>query len=241
MHTGFLLKNEDLAKFLAWSRCASPKLRLACIFCDMTRLMLAILRALLVALSRSFRSRRDLVLENLALRQQLVVLATKHPHPGPVIDLNAGGTQGRGRSGSSPFGTRVIDRGDSAACKIGRSRNFGSRSCTATKHAFCSTEERRAARSSGSPSSATVSLAANEGHQSASSLSPGTRYYLSQRRLFLRKNMPAILEDAGCTFSPRMQFIIHELWREWIAWKTRLRKPRPRSNKSLNKTRVAAD
>jgi transposase len=36
-------------------------------------------------------------------------------------------------------------------------------------------------------------------------------------RLFLRKNMPAILEDAGCTLSPRMQFIIHGLWREWIA------------------------
>src|SRR3954452_20530927 len=63
------------------SSCASPKLRLACIFCDMTRLMPAILRTLLIALSRSFRSRRDLVLENLALRQQLVVLAAKHPRP----------------------------------------------------------------------------------------------------------------------------------------------------------------
>jgi hypothetical protein len=47
--------------------------------------MQAILRALLVALSRSFPCRRDLVLENLALRQQLVVLAAKHPHPRLVV------------------------------------------------------------------------------------------------------------------------------------------------------------
>ena len=47
----------------------------------MTRSMLAIFRALLVALNRSFRSRCELVLENLALRQQLVVLRAKHPHP----------------------------------------------------------------------------------------------------------------------------------------------------------------
>jgi putative transposase len=43
--------------------------------------MRAILRALLVASSRCFLSRRDLVLENLALRQQLAVLAAKHPRP----------------------------------------------------------------------------------------------------------------------------------------------------------------
>jgi hypothetical protein len=43
--------------------------------------MRAILRALLDALSRCFLSRRDLVLENLALRQQLAVLAAKHPRP----------------------------------------------------------------------------------------------------------------------------------------------------------------
>ena len=36
-------------------------------------------------------------------------------------------------------------------------------------------------------------------------------------RLFLRKNMPAIIEDAGSTLSPRMQFIIHGLWKEWVA------------------------
>jgi transposase len=36
-------------------------------------------------------------------------------------------------------------------------------------------------------------------------------------RLFLRKNMPAILEDAANTLSTRMQFIIHSLWQEWIA------------------------
>ena len=43
--------------------------------------MRAILKALLVSLSRCFQSRRDLVLENLALRQQLAVLAAKHPRP----------------------------------------------------------------------------------------------------------------------------------------------------------------
>lgn len=39
------------------------------------------MRSLLAALSRCFLSRRDLVLENLALRQQLAVLAAKHPAP----------------------------------------------------------------------------------------------------------------------------------------------------------------
>jgi transposase len=38
-----------------------------------------------------------------------------------------------------------------------------------------------------------------------------------QGRLYLRKNMPAILEGAGAVLSPRMQRILHELWREWIA------------------------
>jgi len=41
--------------------------------------MLRLLRLLLVLTVRSFRSRRDLILENLALRQQLAVLKQKHP------------------------------------------------------------------------------------------------------------------------------------------------------------------
>ncbi len=63
------------------STCASPKLHLVCVFYDITRFMRVILRAFLVALSCGFRSRRDLVLENLALRQQLAVLVAKHPRP----------------------------------------------------------------------------------------------------------------------------------------------------------------
>src|ERR1700722_5865923 len=43
--------------------------------------MLRLLRLLLVLFSRFFRSRRDLVLENLALRQQLSVLERRHPRP----------------------------------------------------------------------------------------------------------------------------------------------------------------
>lgn len=43
--------------------------------------MPASLRALLAALSRCFWSRRDLLLENLALRQQLAVFAARHPRP----------------------------------------------------------------------------------------------------------------------------------------------------------------
>ena len=39
------------------------------------------LRLLFVLLTQSFRSRRDLLLENLALRQQLAVLKAKHPQP----------------------------------------------------------------------------------------------------------------------------------------------------------------
>jgi hypothetical protein len=38
-----------------------------------------------------------------------------------------------------------------------------------------------------------------------------------QGRLYLRKNMPAILEDAEVTLSPRMRDILHDLWREWIS------------------------
>jgi hypothetical protein len=43
--------------------------------------MLHILRLLIVVLIRSLRSRRNLLLENLALRQQLAVLARRHPQP----------------------------------------------------------------------------------------------------------------------------------------------------------------
>jgi transposase InsO family protein len=43
--------------------------------------MLRSLRLLLILLIRSFSSRRNLLLENLALRQQLAVLARKHPQP----------------------------------------------------------------------------------------------------------------------------------------------------------------
>src|SRR5580700_5134165 len=39
------------------------------------------LRLLFLFFARSFRSRRDLLLENLALRQQLAVLARRHPQP----------------------------------------------------------------------------------------------------------------------------------------------------------------
>jgi len=45
------------------------------------RSMPDMLRVLFVALSRCVQSRRDLVLKNLALRQQLAVFAAKHPGP----------------------------------------------------------------------------------------------------------------------------------------------------------------
>ena len=43
--------------------------------------MLRLLRLLAVLFTRLFRSRRDLLLENLALRQQLAALKRKHPQP----------------------------------------------------------------------------------------------------------------------------------------------------------------
>ena len=43
--------------------------------------MLRLLRLLAVLFTRLFRSRRDLLLENLALRQQLSVFERKHPQP----------------------------------------------------------------------------------------------------------------------------------------------------------------
>lgn len=43
--------------------------------------MLQVLGLLLISILRSFRSRRSLFLENLALRQQLAILKRKHPRP----------------------------------------------------------------------------------------------------------------------------------------------------------------
>src|SRR5215469_7369382 len=43
--------------------------------------MLRLLKLIFGAFVRSFRARRDLLLENLALRQQLAVLARRHPQP----------------------------------------------------------------------------------------------------------------------------------------------------------------
>ena len=43
--------------------------------------MARLLRLLQAFISNSFRSRRDLFLENLALRKQLVVLAARRPRP----------------------------------------------------------------------------------------------------------------------------------------------------------------
>jgi hypothetical protein len=43
--------------------------------------MLFLLRALIVLFARCFRSRRDLLFENLALRQQLAVMRKRHPQP----------------------------------------------------------------------------------------------------------------------------------------------------------------
>ena len=46
-----------------------------------TGFMLRLLRLLFVLVARSFRSRRDLFLENLALRQQLAVVKERRPQP----------------------------------------------------------------------------------------------------------------------------------------------------------------
>ena len=46
-----------------------------------TGFMLRLLRLLFVLAARSFHSRRDLLLENLALRQQLAVLNARRPRP----------------------------------------------------------------------------------------------------------------------------------------------------------------
>src|ERR1035438_9137909 len=55
-----------------------PQLRLSPYDTDF---MLCLLRFLVVCLIRIFRSRRDLLLENLALRQQLVVMKQRYPRP----------------------------------------------------------------------------------------------------------------------------------------------------------------
>ena len=46
-----------------------------------TDFLLCLLRSLVVFFIRIFSSRRDLLLENLALRQQLVVLKQRYPRP----------------------------------------------------------------------------------------------------------------------------------------------------------------
>ena len=46
--------------------------------------MLRLLRLLSILFARFFRSRRDLLLENLALRQQLAILKRRHPQPLPA-------------------------------------------------------------------------------------------------------------------------------------------------------------
>jgi hypothetical protein len=43
--------------------------------------MLRLLKLIFGVFDRSFRARSDLLLENLALRQQLAVLARRHPQP----------------------------------------------------------------------------------------------------------------------------------------------------------------
>src|ERR1700676_4144726 len=43
--------------------------------------MLRLLRLLTILIAQLFRSRRDLLLEDLALRQQLAVLRQRRPHP----------------------------------------------------------------------------------------------------------------------------------------------------------------
>jgi len=48
---------------------------------DNQRLMLHLIRFLFASILRVFRTRRSLVLENLVLRQQLIVLKRKHPRP----------------------------------------------------------------------------------------------------------------------------------------------------------------
>ena len=74
-----LLSNEEDERFVRFGQ--SP--------CK-TGLMLRLLRLLPVLATRFFRSRRDLLLENLALRQQLAVLKRRHRQPrfGPSEKLS---------------------------------------------------------------------------------------------------------------------------------------------------------
>jgi hypothetical protein len=56
------------------------------------------------SLSRCFHSRQSLLLENLALRQQLAILKHRHPRPklGPLYKLS-----GRSPASSGPLGSRL--------------------------------------------------------------------------------------------------------------------------------------
>src|ERR1039457_2790082 len=67
-----------------------PGIRFGSFTCK-TGLMLRPLRLILVLYSRFFHSRRDLLLENLALRQQLGVLQRRRPQPRLVFLTNSSG------------------------------------------------------------------------------------------------------------------------------------------------------
>src|ERR1035438_5677803 len=69
-------QNNDLS----WNQEDEGLIRLGLSECK-TVPMLCLLGLLPVLVSRLFRSRRDLLLENLGLRQQLAVLKRKHPKP----------------------------------------------------------------------------------------------------------------------------------------------------------------
>jgi hypothetical protein len=69
-------QNNDLP----WNQEDEGFIRLGLSECK-TGPMVCLLRLLPVLASRLFRTRRDILLENLALRQQLAVLKRKHPKP----------------------------------------------------------------------------------------------------------------------------------------------------------------
>src|SRR5713226_7703366 len=52
-----------------------------------SKAMLSLLRALLASVRAAFRTRRDLALENLALRQQLALFNQRAPHP-PISSID---------------------------------------------------------------------------------------------------------------------------------------------------------
>src|ERR1039458_6350617 len=80
---------DEISDFSKIEICPSPKFRSAVyrlglqfgLFPCKTGQMLGLFSALFAFPSRIFRSRRDLLLENLALRQQLAVMKWRHPQP----------------------------------------------------------------------------------------------------------------------------------------------------------------